>query len=589
MKEFLKMTLAAILGFLIVSIVMTLFSFAVIGSIAALGSSQPVMPRSAVLRIDMSSIALTEQSAESDPMSMLQGDSRTQIGILNAVKAVEAAAADPAVQYIYMKPDMLMATGMAEVEEFRQALERFRESGKAIVSYLENPTNAGYYLASVSDRIYMTSYEGGMSMITGLATQQIFLKDILDRLGVNVQLIRHGKYKSAGEMYIRNSISKENREQNQAMVSSIWETWSSQIAAARDFSPEHFNALIDGLKLNFPQDFLDNGLVDELLTQEELREKLCDLSVVEDFEDVSMISLQDYATLKSVPNLKAKEKIAVIYASGNIIEGNDKTQVAGDRFASIIAGVRKDSTVKAVVFRVNSPGGSVLASEKIKNEMDLLKEVKPVIASYGNYAASGGYWISNNCDYIFSNASTLTGSIGVFSMIPEFSGTLKDIAHVNITTISSNDHADMYSGTRPLSASETAYMQASVEKIYERFTSIVAGGRNLEVPYVDSIAQGRVWSGSDALEIGLVDSIGTLKDALVYAAGAAGNPDLASWQIAEYPKPLTTFEMILESLGGSASVFAGTPLEDVEKAFSSWKADESGKVYARMPYEITLE
>ena len=589
MKEFLKMTLAAILGFLIVSIVMTLFSFAVIGSIAALGSSQPVMPRSAVLRIDMSSIALTEQSAESDPMSMLQGDSRTQIGILNAVKAVEAAAADPAVQYIYMKPDMLMATGMAEVEEFRQALERFRESGKAIVSYLENPTNAGYYLASVSDRIYMTSYEGGMSMITGLATQQIFLKDILDRLGVNVQLIRHGKYKSAGEMYIRNSISKENREQNQAMVSSIWGTWISQIAAARDFSPEHFNALIDGLKLNFPQDFLDNGLVDELLTQEELREKLCDLSVVEDFEDVSMISLQDYATLKSVPNLKAKEKIAVIYASGNIIEGNDKTQVAGDRFASIIAGVRKDSTVKAVVFRVNSPGGSVLASEKIKNEMDLLKEVKPVIASYGNYAASGGYWISNNSDYIFSNASTLTGSIGVFSMIPEFSGTLKDIAHVNITTISSNDHADMYSGTRPLSASETAYMQASVEKIYERFTSIVAGGRNLEVPYVDSIAQGRVWSGSDALEIGLVDSIGTLKDALVYAAGAAGNPDLASWQIAEYPKPLTTFEMILESLGGSASVFAGTPLENVEKAFSSWKADESGKVYARMPYEITLE
>lgn len=583
------MTLAAILGFLIVSIVMTLFSFAVIGSIAALGSSQTVMPRSAVLRIDMSSIALTEQSAESDPMSMLQGDSRTQIGILNAVKAVEAAAADPAVQYIYMKPDMLMATGMAEVEEFRQALERFRESGKAIVSYLENPTNAGYYLASVSDRIYMTSYEGGMSMITGLATQQIFLKDILDRLGVNVQLIRHGKYKSAGEMYIRNSISKENREQNQAMVSSIWGTWSSQIAAARDFSPEHFNALIDGLKLNFPQDFLDNGLVDELLTQEELREKLCDLSVVEDFEDVSMISLQDYATLKSVPNLKAKEKIAVIYASGNIIEGNDKTQVAGDRFASIIAGVRKDSTVKAVVFRVNSPGGSVLASEKIKNEMDLLKEVKPVIASYGNYAASGGYWISNNSDYIFSNASTLTGSIGVFSMIPEFSGTLKDIAHVNITTISSNDHADMYSGTRPLSASETAYMQASVEKIYERFTSIVAGGRNLEVPYVDSIAQGRVWSGSDALEIGLVDSIGTLKDALVYAAGAAGNPDLASWQIAEYPKPLTTFEMILESLGGSASVFAGTPLENVEKAFSSWKADESGKVYARMPYEITLE
>ena len=581
------MTLAAILGFLIVSIVMTLFSFAVIGSIAALGSSQPVMPRSAVLRIDMSSIALTEQSAESDPMSMLQGDSRTQIGILNAVKAVEAAAADPAVQYIYMKPDMLMATGMAEVEEFRQALERFRESGKAIVSYLENPTNAGYYLASVSDRIYMTSYEGGMSMITGLATQQIFLKDILDRLGVNVQLIRHGKYKSAGEMYIRNSISKENREQNQAMVSSIWETWSSQIAAARDFSPEHFNALIDGLKLNFPQDFLDNGLVDELLTQEELREKLCDLSVVEDFEDVSMISLQDYATLKSVPNLKAKEKIAVIYASGNIIEGNDKTQVAGDRFASIIAGVRKDSTVKAVVFRVNSPGGSVLASEKIKNEMDLLKEVKPVIASYGNYAASGGYWISNNCDYIFSNASTLTGSIGVFSMIPEFSGTLKDIAHVNITTISSNDHADMYSGTRPLSASETAYMQASVEKIYERFTSIVAGGRNLEVPYVDSIAQGRVWTGADALELGLVDVLGGLEDAIDIAAEKAG---LENYAIAEYPVAKNAMEELLTQLTGE--VKTRILQKELGVYYDSWQrlkelTAEQG-ILARLPFEISI-
>ena len=214
MKEFLKMTLAAMVGFLIVSVVMTMFSFILLGAIASLGSSKPVMPRSAVLRLDMGKIMLTDQNAEADPMSMLQGDNRTQLGILNAVRAIDAAAADPAITYIYMRPD-LVAGGMAEIEELRQALGNFRNSGKAVVSYMENPTNAGYYLASVSDRIYMTSYEGGMSMITGLATQQIFLKDILDRLGVNVQLIRHGKYKSAGEMYIRNSISKENREQNQ--------------------------------------------------------------------------------------------------------------------------------------------------------------------------------------------------------------------------------------------------------------------------------------------------------------------------------------------------------------------------------------
>ncbi len=579
------------LGFLIVSVVMTIFSFALLGSLAALGSSEPVMPRSAVLKLDMSTIALTEQSADSNPFEMLQKEGVTKVGIWNAIQAIDAAAADPAVSYIYMKPDMLMTSGMAEVEELRSALENFRSSGKAIISYMENPTNAGYYLASVSDRIYMTSYEGGMTMLTGLSTQVIFLKDILDKLGVNVQLIRHGKYKSAGEMYIRNSISPENRKQNQELVNSIWNSWTSQMAASRGLSQERLNAMINGLELNFPQDYLENGLVDELVTQAQLMDKLCALSVVEKFEDVKMISLQDYIKISVKPNLKAKEKIAVIYASGNIVDGKDRNNVDGDRFAAIISGVRRDSTVKAVVFRVDSPGGSVLASEKIKNEIDLLREVKPVIASYGNYAASGGYWISNSCDRIFTNASTLTGSIGVFSMLPDFSGTLKDIAHVNITTISSNEHGDMYSGLRPLSDSETAYMQASVEKIYDRFTATVAEGRNLEVPYVDSIAQGRVWAGSDAAEIGLVDGIGTIKDAIMYAAGAAGNgmADLSAWQIVEYPKPMTTMEILMESLGGSsASVFEGTPLENVEKAFSDWKADESGKVYARLPYEMSI-
>lgn len=591
MKEFLKMTLAAMLGFLIVSVVMTIFSFALLGSLVALGSSEPVMPRSAVLKLDMSTIALTEQSADSNPFEMLQKEGVTKVGIWNAIQAIDAAAADPAVSYIYMKPDMLMTSGMAEVEELRSALENFRSSGKAIISYMENPTNAGYYLASVSDRIYMTSYEGGMTMLTGLSTQVIFLKDILDKLGVNVQLIRHGKYKSAGEMYIRNSISPENRQQNQELVNSIWNSWTSQMAASRGLNQERLNAMINGLELNFPQDYLENGLVDELVTQAQLMDKLCALSMVEKFEDVKMISLQDYIKVSVKPNLKAKGKIAVIYASGNIVDGKDRNNVDGDRFAAIISGVRRDSTVKAVVFRVDSPGGSVLASEKIKNEIDLLREVKPVIASYGNYAASGGYWISNSCDRIFTNASTLTGSIGVFSMLPDFSGTLKDIAHVNITTISSNEHGDMYSGLRPLSDSETAYMQASVEKIYDRFTATVAEGRNLEVPYVDSIAQGRVWAGSDAAEIGLADGIGTIKDAIMYAAGAAGNgmADLSAWQIVEYPKPMTTMEILMESLGGSsASVFEGTPLENVEKAFSDWKADESGKVYARLPYEMSI-
>lgn len=591
MKEFVKMTLAAMLGFFLIGVVFFFFSLAIIGSIAALGSSQPVMPRTAVLSLDFSKFTVSEQTTEADPISQLQGNNTAVVGIWSAIQAIDAAAADPAIKYMFMRPDMASG-GIAEIEELRSAIENFRNSGKAVVSYMETPTNAGYYLASASDKIFMSSHEGTMNMISGFSARLIFLKDILDKLGVNVQLIRHGKYKSAGEMYIRSEASPENLLQNQEMVDAIWDNWTSTIASAREISQNDFNALIDNLELNFSEDFLDNGLVDELLTKDQLRQKLSDLYDAGETKDVPMVSLADYAKLKVMPNFKAKNKIAIIYANGNIVDGNEPEQVAGDRFASIISKVRQDSTVKAVVFRVSSPGGSVFASEKIKSEIDLLRADKPVIASYGAYAASGGYWISSTCDYIFTNAGTLTGSIGVFSMVPDFSKTLKDIAHVNITNVTTNRHGDMYSGTRPLDKEETAYMQASVERIYDRFTSIVAEGRDLDKDFVDSIAQGRVWAGSDALELGLVDRIGTIKDAVIYAAASAGSSygqDLSDWQIVEYPKPLTTMEKIMETFGGSsAKVFAGTPLEDVEEAFTGWKNTESGKVYARIPYEIEI-
>jgi len=589
MKDFLKMTLATVVGIIIVSVIMSVFSIAVIGAIAALGASKPVMPRDAVLKIDMSELMISEQTKDSDPLSSLQGESRDAIGIWTAVQAINAAAEDPAIKFIYMKTDNL-AGGMAGLEELRNALKKFRTSGKAVISFTEIPTNGSYYLASVSDKIFMSGYKGGMNMITGLSTRVTFLKDILDKLGVNVQLIRHGKYKSAGEMYIRNTISPENRTQYQTLVNSIWQNWSNEIAASRHISPEEFNSLIDGLKLNSPEDFLEYGLVDELLSKEELKNRICGLYGVEKIEDTKEISLKDYASLKVLPNYKAKNKIAVIYAEGSIIEGADKKEISGDRFASIISGVRQDSTVKAVVFRVNSPGGSVVASDKIKTEIDLLKAVKPVVASYGDYAASGGYWISNSCDRIFSNAGTLTGSIGVFSMIPDFSNTCKKIG-VNITSISSNAHGDMYSGTRALDEAELAYMQKSVDDIYNGFTSIVAEGRGLTQTYVDDIAQGRVWAGTDALEIKLVDEIGGIESAIHYAVGLVDDTaDLSKWQVAEYPKPLTAFEQLLETFGGtSASVFADTPLESVERAFSGWDESLSGQVYARLPYEIAIE
>lgn len=590
MKDFVKMTLATIAGLFIFGIVAFFLMIATVGALASLGDSQPVMPREGILQINMSSMTLAEQTSEADPFaSITGGQAVTPVGIYSAINAINAAAQDPAVKFIYMKPDGATA-GTAQLEEFRNALQNFRNSGKAVISYIENPDNAGYYLASVSDKIFMTSYNGGMNMFAGLSTQMIFLKDILDRLGVNVQLIRHGKYKSAGEMYVRSSSSPENLEQNREMVESLWGCWAEEIAASREISVEALNAMLNDLKLNFPEDFLANGLVDELLTREELQERLCDLYVASDFSEIKSIQLPDYAKLKSTVNFTAKKKVAVIYAEGNIVDGNEKQQVAGDRFAKIISDVRKDSTVKAVVLRVNSPGGSVLASEKIKAELDLIKERGiPVIASYGNYAASGGYWISANCDKIYSNAATLTGSIGVFSLIPDISGTLKDKVHINITPVNSNRHSDIYSMMRPLDKAELDYMQASVENIYDEFTSLVAKGRNMTVEAVDAIAQGRVWTGSDALGIGLVDEIGTIEDAIMFAAMSVdGVQSLSDVQIAEYPKPQTTMEMLLESFGQGKSVFSGTPFEGVEAAFRNWSASESGKVYARIPYEISV-
>ena len=291
-------------------------------------------------------------------------------------------------------------------------------------------------------------------------------------------------------------------------------------------------------------------------------------------------------------NYKAANQVAVVYANGEIVDAEDFENIEGDRFAKIISDLRRNDQVKAVVLRVNSPGGSVFASEKIRAELELLGKEKTLVASYGDYAASGGYWISAGCEKIFSNATTLTGSIGVFSMIPDFSKVVRDKVHVGVTTINSNKHSDMYSLMRPLDAEETAYMQASVEDIYEKFTGIVAEARDMDVDEVDAIAQGRVWTGSDALGIGLVDEIGTLEDAINYAAvsieGVTSSSDVL---IQEYPAPMTTFQMLLESFSNTQDqeIFSGTPFEKVEMAFRSWTSADAGKVYARMPYIFDIK
>lgn len=597
MKSFWKTVLAVIVGLVIVSVLSLMLMSGFVSALSS-GEAKPVVPKSAVLDLNMSTLTLSEQSNEPSILASLQslqgGESRTTIGILKAVQAINAAAEDPAIKYIYIRPDSFDA-GIANLQELRKALSNFRKSGKAIIAYTENATSGAYYLASVADKVYMTSYPGATTMFQGVSSQLFFLKDILDKLGINMQLIRHGKYKAAGEMYIKNAASTENLEQNQVLIDAIWSSYTAEMAESRGISEEQINAAIDNLKLCLPEDFVKEGLIDELLTREQLQDKITEFAVEEKFSDVKFISLSDYAEAKLSP-VKATGKIAVIYADGEIVDGSGSEEVAGKRFASIIAKVRADSTVKAVVLRVNSPGGSVIASDRIKSQLDLLKAEKPLIASYGGYAASGGYWISNNCDKIFSDATTITGSIGVFSMIPDFSKLINKTLLVNVTSVNSNKHGDMYTGFRPLSNDEQEYMQRSVEDIYERFTTIVSEGRDLDREYVNEIGQGRVWSGADALRIGLVDEIGTLEDALHYAAVCADEPDLSKWCIAEYPKSTSQADQIMELLGKGGSkddnVFAGTPLEKTADIFLDWKnhyKEGSENVYARLPYDIVIK
>lgn len=592
MKEFVKTTLAVMCGVFIMGIIGMIIMISFIGSLAASGESKPVLPRTGVLQMDMSRFVIAEQSgADVDIQAMLNGSNLPKVGIWNAVQAINAAAADAGVQYIFIKSDGVSAD-LAQLEEVRKALANFRQSGKPVISYVESPSTASYYLASVADKVYMSANAGASPMIVGISSQMFFLKDLLDKLGVNVQLIRHGKYKSAGEMFIRNSPSPENLEQNQVMINSIWNAIAAEVAQSREMTPEAFSAMIDNLELNDASDMLNNSLVDGILDREGLREKLAALAVEEDFSDVKMIPFADYAAVKGVGNQTSKKKIAVIYADGDIVDGYESANVAGDRFASIISKIRKDESVQAVVLRVASPGGSVLGSDKIKVEIDRLRAEKPVIASYGSYAASGGYWISASCDKIFSDNTTLTGSIGCFSMIPDVSKTAKDLLHVGVTLVSSSKHGGMYSLMKPLDEDEAAYMQKSIETIYSQFVTTVSEGRDLSPEFVDSIAQGRVWTGSDAIGIGLVDSIGTLEDAVAYAASMAGEADLAAWTVEAYPKPASLMESIMESLGSGMKqdeVFAGTPFKAIGKAFRNWSWESSEHTFARMPYEIVLQ
>ena len=480
--------------------------------------------RGRILKLDFKK-GITERGGSSMDVGLGGLSRKGSVSLLDLERALEQAAEDPGIALVLITPDNLSA-GAATTEEIRAALDRFRASGKPVISYSTSFSANTYYLASVADKVVLNP--AGYGMVAGMSSTQYFLKDALDSLGVQVQLIRHGKYKSAGEPFIRNDISPENREQYQTMLRSIWDNRAEAVASSRGMTVAALDSLTERIALDAPQSWKENGLIDEIAHRDEVEGYLSAL-FHKGVEDLDYVTLEKY-----IEKLRkgSGDKIAVVFADGEISSAGTEG-IVGSKMAQTLAEVRRDKDIKAVVFRVNSPGGEVVASDLIRREIDLLRKAgKPVVASYGNYAASGGYWISSSADRIFCNRSTLTGSIGVFGLVPVIGNAVRKHLKVNLVTINTHSHSDAMSGIRPLDEEEKARYQEHIESIYDRFVSLVAESRGKSREEIDEIAQGRVWTGRDAIGIGLVDEFGTLMDAVRYAADMAG---LKKWQIASYP------------------------------------------------------
>ncbi len=524
--NFIKTFLAALLAFVLGSLAILLFGMFILFAIAGSMERTVTVKEGSILRIDFSEVI--NDAPSSDPLAGF--DFRTlqstrQLSLLKVLRTLEAAAVDDRIEGIYLRMNGTGGvTGTALIEELREAIELFKQSGKFVVAYNETYSQGQYYLASAADRIYLQP-EGGMDW-SGLSTSLMFYKGLFDKLDLKAEVFRPTvcKYKSAVEPYILDRMSEANREQMQALVDSMWGTIAEAVAASRGIDVERLNEIADKLQVTLPEDALKYGFVDGLLYEDQMKEVFAELGVEDDGEgNYDFVSLGDYASMVGVDldNLGA-DRVAVVYADGQIVDGEGYGDaVYGNSLAAELADVRRDEKVKAVVVRVNSPGGSALASDVIWREMELLRAEKPVVVSMGSYAASGGYYISCPADVIVADRLTLTGSIGVFGMFLNPIDALKNKLGITLDGVKSNASAGMGS-VEPLTPVQRASIMRGVDKVYETFTQDVAAGRNLPIEKVLDIAGGRVWSGSDALGIGLIDAYGGLKTAIALAVDKAG-------------------------------------------------------------------
>ncbi len=519
--NFFKTFLASLLAFFVANFVWFFLFIIIIAGVAAIGSSTTIVEPKSVLKIDLSESIVdqpvNDPLAGFDPMSMNVQKSVSNMQVMNAI---ESAAQDDNIEGIYINLTGAGTASAALLEEVRNYITAFKESGKFVVAYGELYSQGGYYLASVADSIYLNPV-GEMDW-RGLAMQVMFYKGALDKLGIEPQVFRHGTFKSAVEPYIMSRMSPENRTQMETIASSIWGTMVADIAKERNLSIDSLNMFATDLSAMMAEDALANRMVDGLKYEDEVEDILREKLELDADEDITFVTLGEYIAAKPYTPTYSDNKIEVIYAEGQIVQGTSEQGTLGSTtLADQLAEARLDEEVKAVVLRVNSPGGSALASEVIWREMELLRQQKPVIVSMGDYAASGGYYISAPADAIIADATTLTGSIGVFGLMFNAEKALNNKLGITIDVAKTNPSADMGMPFRAVSSNERTKIMRSIEQVYSTFVNHVADGRNMTFDSVDAIGQGRVWTGNDGNRIGLVDEIGGLKYAIAVAADKA--------------------------------------------------------------------
>lgn len=589
MKNFLIYTLATITGIILASLIfffVMLMSFSIM---VASGDKPASISENSILILK----AGTTIPDRGDPNPLAGFDIINMTfaptpGLNEILSNIKKATFDPKIKGILIE-NGLLPSGWATTEEIREALKKFRkDSGKFVISYSDYVLQQQcYYLSTIADKIYIN--QSSMVEFKGLSGEVMFYKKALEKLGVEVQVTRHGKFKGAVEPYILDKLSDENKAQIKDYVGSIWNHTIEKISESRGISKEQLNQMADKLTGNIASDALEGKLVDGLLFRDQLNDTLKILSGLTTDDKINFVTMTKYTKVPDpVKVLSTKNKIAVIYASGTIVMGKgNEYNIGGNNYSEIIRKERLDTTVKAIVLRVNSPGGNAIASDIIWRELDLASRVKPVVISMGNYAASGGYYISAPGTKIYAEPTTISGSIGVFGLIPNAGKLLEQKLGISTETVNTNLNSDFPSIYRPMSVYEKEVMQISIEKVYSDFVSKVAKGRKMSPESVDSIGQGRVWSGTSARQIGLVDELGGLRDAVQGAAELAG---LDSYHIKELPVAEDPYMKLLTQLSGEVRLsLLKKELGESLRIYNELREikDLSG-IQARLPYFIEI-